>query len=53
VDTVSASSSRSTQGEKVKRSLKYVKNIHNLFITIVLIYIIVYIHTFHFIRIEG
>jgi len=27
----------------VKRSSKYVKNIHNLFITIVLIYIIIYI----------
>jgi hypothetical protein len=29
------------------------KNIHNLFITIMLIYIIKYIHTFPFIRIEG
>jgi hypothetical protein len=43
VDTTSASSSWSTQGEQVKRSSKYVKNIHNLFITIVLIYIIIYI----------
>jgi hypothetical protein len=29
------------------------KNIHNLFITIMLIYIIKYIHTFPFIRIKG
>ena len=43
MDTMSASSSWSTQGEQVKRSSKYVKNIHNLFITIVLIYIIIYI----------
>ena len=43
MDTMSASSSWSTQGEQVKRSLKYIKNIHNLFITIVLIYIIIYI----------
>ena len=43
MDTMSASSSWSTQGEQVKRSSKYIKNIHNLFITIVLIYIIIYI----------
>ena len=43
MDTTSASSSWSTQGEQVKRSSKYVKNIHNFFITIVLIYIIIYI----------
>ena len=30
----------------MKRSSKYVKNIHNLFITIVLIYIIIYIYIF-------
>jgi len=46
VDTMSVSSSWSTQGEQVKRSSKYVKNIHNLFITIVLIYIIIYIYIF-------
>ena len=43
MDTTSVSSSWSTQGEQVKRSSKYIKNIHNLFITIVLIYIIIYI----------
>jgi hypothetical protein len=43
VDTTSASSLWSSQGEQVKRSSKYVKNICNLFITIVLIYIIIYI----------
>ena len=43
MDSTSASSSWSTQGEQVKRSSKYVKNIHNLFITIVLI---IYIYIF-------
>ena len=46
MDTTSASSLWSTQGEQVKRSSKYVKNIHNLFIIIVLIYIIIYIYIF-------
>jgi hypothetical protein len=46
MDTMSASSSWNTQGEQVKRSSKYVKNIHNLFITIVLIYIIIYIYIY-------
>jgi uncharacterized membrane protein len=43
MDTTSASSPWSTQGELQRRSLKYVKNIRNLFITIVLIiYIYIY-----------
>ena len=43
MDTTFASSLWSTQEEQVKRSSKYIKNVHNLFITNVLIYIIIYI----------
>ena len=46
MDTTSVSFSWSTQGEQVKRSSKYVKNIHNLFIIIVWIHIIIYIYIF-------